>query len=168
MKISSLLFSFLISYGANAQKTEAFYDYFWQPSSSENARYFSILEKTDSGWLRNDYYISTKRLQMQALYEDAACKLRNGNCVYYHANGVPSIVGRYIHGKQEGICASYYSNGMISDSALFHNGQVVDKRFRWYPNGYMSDSISRVNDSLYAEVGWFDDGQLAYAGYFVN
>ena len=168
MKFSRLFFSFLISYCAAAQKTEAFYDFFWQPCSSENARYFSTIEKKDSGWLRKDYYISTRRLQMQALYEDQACKIQNGNCVYYHANGFPSVVGLIIHGKQEGICTSYHSNGMISDSAMFHNGLVVDKRFRWHRNGYMSDSISRVNDSTYAEVGWFDDGELAYAGYRVN
>ncbi|MEJ0104152.1 MAG: energy transducer TonB [Bacteroidota bacterium] len=168
MKISSLFFIFLVNYGVKAQKTEAFYDYSWQPCSSENASYFSTIEKTDSGWLRNDYYITTKRLQMRALYEDADCKVRNGNCVYYHANGFPSIAGRYIHGKQEGICTSYHSNGMISDSAQFHNGQVVDKRFRWHRNGYISDSISRADDSLYVEVGWFDDGRVAYAGHLVN
>ncbi|MBS1577811.1 MAG: energy transducer TonB [Bacteroidetes bacterium] len=169
MKIYSLLpLLLLINYSAMAQKTEAFYDYYWKPCKAEGASYFSTVEKTDSGWLRNDYYISTKRLQMQALYEDQACKIRNGNSSYYYANGYASAVGRYVHGKREGICFSYHSNGMISDSAFFHNDQVVDKRFRWHLNGYMADSISRTSENTCVQVGWFDDGSPAYAGRLVN
>src|SRR6266511_5408851 len=122
---------------ALAQKTEAFYDFVWQLCSPENARYYSVLENTDSGWLRKDYFISSRTLQMQALFEDKSCKIENGFCRYYHANGNPSIIGRRIHGKQEGICMAYHSNGMMSDSALFHEGHVVDKRFKWHRNGYM-------------------------------
>src|SRR6185503_19167524 len=99
-----------------------------------------------------------------ALYEDQACKIQNGYCYYFHANGNPSVVGRNVHGKREGVCVSYYSNGMMSDSAMFHNGEPADKAFKWHRNGYMSDSISRVDDSTYVQVGWFDDGELSYAG----
>ena len=168
MRIALLLPALLLYFIAFCQKTEAYYDFYWKPCSAENARFFSVLEKTDSGWFRNDFFVSGRTLQMQALFEDKDCKITNGFCKYYHANGTPSIVGRMIHGKQEGICVAYYSNGMMSDSALFHEGRVVDKRFRWHPNGYMSDSIARVNDSTEVEVGWFDDGALAYAGYLVN
>ncbi len=168
MKVCLLFFSFLIGNILSAQKTEAFYDFFWNPCVQENARYYTTIEKTDSGWLRQDYYVSTGKLQMRALYEDRACKIKNGNAIYFHANGNPSFVGRYIHGKQSGICISYHSNGMMLDSALFQNGEVVDKRFKWHSNGYLSDSINRLNDSTYVNVGWFDDGSLAYAGYIVN
>lgn len=168
MRVCLLFFSFLTTNISLAQKTEAFYDFFWKPCAPENARYYTTIEKTDSGWLRQDYYVSTGKLQMRALYEDQACKIKNGNSIYFHANGNPSIVGRYIHGKQSGICISYHSNGMMLDSALFQNGEVVDKRFRWHRNGYLSDSINRVNDSTYVQVGWFDDGSLAYAGHIVK
>jgi len=168
MKIYHLLPALLLCYSATAQKTETFYDYYWKPCGAEEARYFGTVEKTDSGWLRNDYYVSTKRLQMQALYEDEACKIQNGNSIYYYANGYASATGRYVHGKREGVCISYHSNGMISDSSLFHNGLVVDKRFGWHPNGFISDSVNRINDSTCVEVGWFDDGNLAYAGYLLN
>jgi antitoxin component YwqK of YwqJK toxin-antitoxin module len=167
MKIFILLILISASVAASAQRSETYYDFYWKPCSAENARYFGILEKTDSGWFRQDYYVNPVRLQMQALYKDKDCEIRNGYCYYFHANGVASIVGRYINGKQEGVCISYYSNGMMSDSALFHNGQVVDKRIRWHRNGYMSDSIARVNDSTEVNVGWFDDGQFAYAGYLI-
>jgi hypothetical protein len=73
-----------------------------------------------------------------------------------------------IKNKQEGICVSYHPNGMMSDSALFKNGEVVANRLRWHPNGMMSDSISRINDSTYVHIGWFDDGAIAHAGHIVN
>lgn len=168
MKIYLLLTALLICYGATAQKTEAYYDYFWKLCKAEEAGYFSTVEKTDSGWLRSDYYVTTKRLQMRGLYEDEANKIHNGYCTWYYANGYPSATGRYVHGKKEGICLSYLANGMVSDSALFHNDQVADKRFRWHPNGYMADSINRINESTCVQVGWFDDGTLAYAGHLVN
>jgi TonB family protein len=57
---------------------------------------------------------------------------------------------------------------MMADSAMFQNGVVTDKRFSWHPNGYVSDSISRLNDSVYIHVGWFDDGKPAFAGYELN
>lgn len=168
MKITGLLFLFFVHHYTYAQKTETFYDYFWKPAAPENARYYSIIEKTDSGWLRNDYYVSSKQLQMRALYSDEACKIQNGNSLYFYANGLPSVVGRMVNNKQEGICVRYHSNGMLADSAFFRNGQVVDKRFRWHRNGYVADSIERVNDSMYVQVGWFDDGEPAYAGYLLH
>jgi hypothetical protein len=87
-----------------AQKKEAYYDFFWKPSSPENSRYYSTVEKTDSGWLRIDYYTHSRSLQMKALYEDQDCKIQNGHGYYFHANGLPSVVGRRIHGKRDGIC----------------------------------------------------------------
>jgi antitoxin component YwqK of YwqJK toxin-antitoxin module len=169
MKIYRLLPVLLLFCAAvNAQKTETFYDFNWKPCKAEESHYISVVEKTDSGWLRKDYYVSTKKLQMQALYEDETCKIGNGKIAWYYANGYPSAIGRYGHGKREGICLSYLSNGMVSDSALYHNDKVVDKRFRWHRNGFMADSITRINESTFVNIGWFDDGSPAYAGYFVN
>lgn len=165
----SLLFLTLTVYCTTfAQTKETYYDFFWKESKPENASYYSIRTKTDSGWLQTDYYLSTKTLQMSALYSDESCKIQNGHARYYYPNGVPSVVGTMVNNKQEGVCISYHSNGMMSDSALFENGKVVDKRFRWYSNGMMSDSICRINDSTYVRVGWFEDGKIASAGYVVN
>jgi len=168
MRIATLLLFTLSHFVALTQKTEAYYDYSWKTCPVENARYFSVIEKTESGWFRKDYFLSSQTLQMQGLYEDEDCKKQNGFFQYYYSNGNPSSIIHVVHGKQEGICISYHSNGMMSDSALFHDGKVVDKRFRWHRNGYMADSITRLNDSTEVQVGWFDDGSLAYAGYLVN
>ena len=168
MKFILLLLSVTLTVSVFSQKTETYYDYFWKPCSKENASYFSIIQKTDSGWLRTDYFLNSGQLEKQVLYEDEACKVQTGHCLYYHANGRPSVIGRRTDNKNEGICLSYYSNGMMSDSANFKNGLVVDKRFRWHTNGYPSDSISKLNDSVYVHVSWFDDGSPSSAGYLLN
>lgn len=164
-----IAFCFITGWGcAAAQKTELFYDYNWKSSTPENAKFYSTVEKTDSGWFRNDYYISTYKLQMKALYEDADCKIINGYCTWFHANGIPSTVGRMIHNKREGVCVQYHPNGMIADSATYHNGIPVGARFMWHRNGFLADSISHINDSMDVQVSWFDDGALKAAGYLLK
>jgi len=152
----------------NPKLNETFYDRDWKPCSSENAVYYSTKQMTDSGWLRLDYFVGSKTLQMRALFKDEGCEINNGYYAYFYSNGRPSSLGRKIMGKKDGVCVSYYFNGMMSDSASWQNGEITDKRFRWHRNGYMADSISRVNDSLHVQVGWFDDGTIAFAGYLLN
>ncbi|MEI9809225.1 MAG: energy transducer TonB [Bacteroidota bacterium] len=149
---------------AAAQKTESFYDYNWKPCTAENARFYSTLEKTDSGWLRHDYYLNGMSLQMRALYEDKECKIQTGQCSYYHANGYPSTLGRMVKNKQEGVCMRYYSNGMTADSAYYQNGKPVGHRFLWHRNGFLSDSIAHLNDSIDIQITWFDDGAPSAGG----
>lgn len=149
----------------SAQVKETFYDFFWKPCDPINARFFSTIEKTDSGWLRNDYFIYEKRLQMQALYRDEACKINNGKMVFYHANGNVSVVGSMKDGLQQGVCLSFHNNGMMSDSANYLNGIPVGSRVIWYSNGFMSDSIYHLNDSLDVHMEWFDDGKPAAGGF---
>jgi antitoxin component YwqK of YwqJK toxin-antitoxin module len=168
MKILTLLLSVILATSGYAQVPETYYDYYWKPCKPEDARYIGFVEKTDSGWLRSDYYVHSKKLQMRALYADADCKVQHGDYAYYHANGVPSSVGRKLNNREEGVCMRYYSNGMVLDSSFYRDGQVVDTRFRWHQNGYPSDSIHRINNNTFVQVGWFDNGTAAYAGFLVN
>jgi antitoxin component YwqK of YwqJK toxin-antitoxin module len=153
---------------AIAQKTESFYDYNWKASTPENARFYSTVEKTDSGWLRNDYFINGVSLQMRALYEDKDCKIQNGQYYYYHANGYASSLGRMVKSKQEGVCMRYHSNGMTADSAFYKNGRPTGYRLIWHRNGFLSDSIAHINDSIDVQIGWFDDGAPSSGGYLLR
>ena len=160
--------SMVFYFSASAQQSEFYYDYNWKICTPENARFYSTVKKTDSGWLRNDYFIAGIKPQMQAIYEDSACKIQNGICKYYSANGYPSSIGKRVHNKREGVCVSYYSNGMMSDSAFYHNDVPAGNRFMWHRNGYLSDSIAHVNDSMDVHIAWFDDGGIAFAGYLLR
>lgn len=101
---------------------------------------------------------------MQGLYEDEACRIRNGYFIYVYPNQRLQTSSRFIHDKREGTYASFYQNGMMSDSAVYMNGRFSGSSMSWHRNGYLSDSVSHVNDSLDTDIGFFDDGQLAYAG----
>jgi hypothetical protein len=57
MKTILLLLTSIICIHSTAQKTEAYYDYNWKACTPENARYYSEVVKTDSGWLRHDYFL---------------------------------------------------------------------------------------------------------------
>jgi TonB family protein len=164
--ISILLLSFFSI--AAQKKKELYYSYDWKPCAPEIARFYSTVEKTDSGWLRNDYFIGTMSLQMRALYEDSACKSQNGNCIYFHANGSVSSVGRRVHNKREGVCLGFYSNKMMSDSANYHNDIPTGNKYAWHRNGYLSDSSVYINDSLMVAVSWSDKGVPFSAGYLLH
>jgi TonB family protein len=169
MKKPVLLLSLLvITVLASAQVRETFYDFNWKPTTAANATYYSLVTKTDSGWLKQDYFISTRKLQMVALYEDSACKSFNGTCAWFHANGNVSIFGKMLHNKQEGVCVQYHPNGMMSDSGFFKEGKQIGYRLRWHPDGMIMDSIAIVNDSVKIQYNWFDNGVMASAGYLLH
>jgi len=168
MKHPVLLACLILSLTSTAQKTNLFFDYRWKPCSPVDARFFTVIEKTDSGWLRLDHFMGNNTLQMQALYADSACTIQNGSCYYFYANGYASAIGRVLNNKEEGIYTRYHSNGMIADSALYQHGKPVDSRIKWYRNGYMSDSIYHANDSMDIQISWFDDGAISAAGYLLN
>lgn len=162
------MLSFLISITLAGQKQENYYDYNWKPCEPEDARFYSTVEKTDSGWLRRDYYLGNLQLQMQALYSDRETKIMSGHCLYYYPNGRLSAVGFKKNNKTEGIYTRYYSNGMMADSAMYHNGVPAGSRIMWHRNGYMSDSIAHVNDSMDVHYSWFDNGSISFAGYLLK
>jgi antitoxin component YwqK of YwqJK toxin-antitoxin module len=154
--------------GFSQNITTTFYDYKWQPCDVSKARFYGTLEKTDSGWLRNDFFLSTQQLQMSALYKDSACKIKNGDATYFHANGNLSSKGNYINNKREGIHLSYHFNGMMADSGYYHNDKIVEWKLSWHPNGFMADSVYQKDDSTTIDVSWFDNGSIDEYGYFIN
>lgn len=158
----------LFCLSSTAQKTESYYDYNWRPCEPAKARFYSTLEKTDSGWLRYDYFLAGLKLQMKALFADSACKIYNGQTIFVHANGRLASIGRQLYNKQTGVCVSYHSNGMMSDSATYSYGRPVGNKMQWWSNGTTADSVAHVNDSTDIEISWFDNGVPSQAGYWLN
>lgn len=168
MKIFILIGWLCLSVITSAQTTETYYDFYWKTCDPALARYYSTIQKTDSGWLRYDYFVTGPTLQMQALYADKDCKVKNGHAFYYHANGQLQAKGKFLNDKREGIYTRYHSNGMMSDSGFYHNDNSIGTRYRWHSNGYAADSITRLNDSLEVQVSWFENGSPDAAGYLLN
>ncbi len=169
MRKGLLLLYLVFSSGLlHAQVKETYYDVNWKPSDPSKACYYSLVTKTDSGWLKEDYYISTRKLQMKGLYEDSACKRIHGTCAWYHSNGKVSVYGQMLHNKQEGVCVQYHSNGMMSDSGFYKEGKQIGYRLRWHPDGMIADSIAMINDSLKIQYSWFDNGVMSSGGYLLH
>lgn len=164
-----LIASLLIQLILPAQEVNTkFYDYQWRECEVSRARFYSTIEHTDSGWLRNDFFLNLNQLQMTALYADSDCKTKNGTAMYFYANGSAQIIARYKNGKREGTHAGFHNNGMMSDSANYINDKLTGTEIRWYPNGNMSDSIYALNDSVTVAISWFDNGNPSAYGYFIN
>ena len=159
-----IFLSVIISPSASAQKTEKFYDYKWNECEPAMARFYSTIEKTDSGYLHNDYFIHEKKLQMQGTYEDADAKVKNGIFYFYHPNGALQTVGRYVHGKMDGLFLEFHTNGMLSDSTVYRMGNPVGLSLGWTNEGFMSDSTFMNEDGSGTSVRWFGNGMPSSAG----
>jgi antitoxin component YwqK of YwqJK toxin-antitoxin module len=153
---------------SNAQTTQTYYDAYWKKCDASKACYLSVKEKTDSGYFRKDYFISSGKVQMIALFEDSSCKVQNGYGLFFYANGYLRRSVKMIHGKKEGVVEGYYNNGQMSDSGTYHNGLPVGDVLGWHNNGFISDSVAHVNDSTSVHVSWFDNGIPAAAGKEIN
>ncbi|HXB95518.1 MAG TPA: energy transducer TonB [Puia sp.] len=164
MKPLYLLLALLPSFAVTAQKTQQFYDYQWKETDVAHARFYSVLEHTDSGWRRLDYFLHGPTLQMAGLYEDSSCKFPSGDFVYVYPNGNLETKGRYLHHKKQGLWLTWHPNGMMADSAVYDNGNPVGTRLGWYANGYPSDSSVYNADGSGVQVHWFDNGNPSSAG----
>lgn len=164
MKTLLYAIALFICIKATAQQTELYYDWQWKPSTLAKARFAAVIKKTDSGWLRSDYFLAVNQMQMTGLYADSATKMRNGWFYYFYANGILESTGRYDHNKREGVWLHYHPNGMIKDSAVYVHDEITGTYFGWHTNGFMSDSVVYRKDAPATAVHWFDNGNPSAAG----
>jgi TonB family protein len=134
-----------------------------KPCKPEDARFMSLTDKTDSGWVRRDFYLSTKKTYMKGLYKDSTLKIQNGWFRYFYVNQILSSQGNFVNGKKEGLWLSYHYNGMMKDSIVYVKGHIRTA-IAWYSNGTPSDSVEVGADETGVERGWFDNGQPSYSG----
>lgn len=160
-----VLFIFLTSL-ACAQKVEEYYDYNWKRCEPEQARYYALIEKTDSGWHRRDFFIHEGSLQMDGYYADSSCKVRQGQFYYFHPNLKLESAGEYVKDRHEGVWVRYYDNGMMHDSSFYINDNLTGYYFAWHKNGYISDSAFYNENGSGYSITWFDNGNPSSAGRF--
>jgi antitoxin component YwqK of YwqJK toxin-antitoxin module len=165
MKLTCFIPLLFPAFGALAQKIESYYDMTWKPTDAAHARFYSMLEHTDSGWRRLDYFLNgATSVQMVGLYEDSACNVANGSFIYVFPNKIPESKGRYVHSKKEGLWLSFYPNGIMRDSTTYNGGNPIGICKSWHSNGYTSDSAIYNPDGSGVHVSWFDNGSPSSAG----
>lgn len=160
-----LTFAFTNSY--SQKKIERYYDYRWRPCMLEDARFYSIVKNTDTGWYRTDVYINLKKIQMAGLYEDQENTISNGTFYWFYANGAIKSVGRYVHNKREGIWLSFFQDRSLKDSSIYKDGNLI-RSLGWYSNGYPRDSLNIDAKGNGVYVSWFDNGNPSSAGMYVD
>ncbi len=148
---------------AAAQKT-TYYNWKWQPCDISMARFVAVVTQTDSGWLRSEIYIATKKLHREGLYKDSSCEIPNGWIRRYYSNSNLLSEVRFINGVTDGIYTAYHYNGMISDSIFYFMGTIAGTSKRWHSNGYIADSVVHGSDASDVLVSWFDNGIPSSAG----
>lgn len=99
MKKIILSLCFFSTLQATAQNKQ-YFDHDWKPSDANYARFVSLTDKTDSGWVRRDFYLSTKKSKMKGLYKDSTLKIENGWFRYFYANQILASQGNYVNGKK--------------------------------------------------------------------
>ena len=158
-----LLFLCLFTTTTAAAQNKQYFDHQWKPANAEDARFVSLTDETDSGWVRRDFYLSTKKSQMKGLYKDKDLKIKHGWFRYFYVNQVLSSQGNYVNGKKDGLWVSYYFNGMMQDSAIYKAG-YPETRTGWHSNGKLSYSSVYNPDGSAVHTYWFDNGQLSHSG----
>ncbi len=155
-----------ITLNGNSQNLDKFYDFDGKECVADSAVLYSHIQKTDSGWLKMDYFLLDKSLQKTAMYLDSNCAITNGECITYYAHEKMKSWCRKINNLKEGSCLNYYPNGSVQEVAFYLHDQPVDYRLRFNEKGYLADSTYFLNDSTEVFVNWFDNGNLSSSGYF--
>ena len=168
MKTFSLVILLFSSKTIFGQLTEKYYTYNWKECQPNEARFYTAILKTDSGFLRNDYYIHEKSIQMSGKYADVDLKIHDGYFHYFHSNGSLNAIGKYVNGKKEGLWIHYYPDGMMMDSGVYSNGNSIGITLSWHSNGFMKDSSVININGKGVKVSWFDNGNIESVGYITN
>ena len=149
---------------AHCQKTEKYFDYQWHETDAPHARFYSLVQRTDSGWRRRDYFLHSLTLQMEGFFQDSACQVRSGYFRYYHPTRYIASMGAYRNGKRQGLWLQYYSDGTLDDSTVYDSGNPIGIRMSWHRTGYLRDSANLNPDGSGVYFAWFDNGQPSCAG----
>jgi hypothetical protein len=147
-----------------AQKVvETHYDYKWTKTTAEDASFFGVNTKTDSGWFMQVEYIHSNSYYLQGLYQDADGVIPNGFVAWHYSNGHLKSIGKYVEGKKVGLWLSYYANDTPQDSIIYIDGQRQVAK-SWFPNGVLKDSMVLDEDGNGDFISWYDNGRLSSTG----
>lgn len=168
MKLCHFIAFLILSTYTFGQEIEKYYTYNWKECEPNEARFYSAIFKTDSGYVRKDYFIHERSLQMVGKYKDQDSKIHDGYFSYFHPNRSLDAIGEYVNDKKSGLWLHYYPNGMPKDSINYVDGNIVGTSLSWHENGYLEDSSIINPDGKGLTITWFDNGNVASAGFIVN
>lgn len=154
----------LLPLTSTAQTREEGFDINFKPTP-HRPRYWIITEKKDSLWQRKAYFIPERTLAQEAWYRDDSCKIAHGTYTSFHDNKILLAQGTYVDGKKDGLWLTVNREGMVTDSSNYRLGRRMGVSMRWHDNGMVADSLNYDGAGNGSEVSFYEDGQVASAGY---
>ena len=136
--------------------------------SSDQARFYSISNSTDSGWYTKTYLLTLKKLQMLGLFENKENTIKNGYFYWFYLNGEIKTICKYIHNQKEGVWLQFYSDGSLQDSFNYKNGNFSGISLSWYRDGSAKDSLNISENGNGVYVSWFDNGHPSASGRYIS
>lgn len=150
------------------QTIEKYYTYNWKECNADEARFYSTIQNTDSGYVRKDYFLHERSMQMMGKYKDKECKVKDGYFHYYHPNKMLDAIGKYENNEKEGLWLHSYPHGSLMDSGVYSKGNITGTYLSWHSNGFMRDSFVIEDEGKGVQITWFDNGNISSAGFLVN
>ena len=150
------------------QTIEKYYTYNWKECNTDEARFYSTIQNTDSGYVRKDYFLHERSMQMMGKYKDKECKVKNGFFHYYHPNRMLDAIGKYENNEKEGLWLHSYPDGSLMDSGVYSKGNILGTYLSWHSNGFMRDSFVINEEGKGVQITWFDNGNISSAGFVAN
>jgi hypothetical protein len=160
------IFLFGVSFSIVAQKREGFYDIRKRETDISHARYYYVVQHTDSLWQQEVYYVPEKKLYMFGTYLDSNCKREHGKFYYKYPSGELENTGEFYDHKKQGVWLGFHANGAMRDSTVWKNGKRTGISLSWYENGFIMDSSIYNEDESGISATWFDNGIPAATGRF--
>lgn len=146
-----------------------FFDAKWKETTADNAFYFRIDKRTNSGYERTDYFASNNQIQMQGEYLTLDPEIKIGEFKYYHANGKLKHVGRYSENKGIGTHYWYFDNGKLEVIENYSKGKLNGKYKEYNNNGNLSTDTYFENGIQNGYTKYYhEDGSLHSEGLFKN
>jgi antitoxin component YwqK of YwqJK toxin-antitoxin module len=165
---------FLLIFGfayTQAQEKKIYFDENWKEISSQvNAVYYRTVQKTDSGYLRQDFFNSGK-IQNRALFQDDSLKTHSGQDIFFSEDGKIRIVNNYKNGKRHGLWVRYDSLGTITYRQNFildrKDGDFIRTEFGYTTTGtyqldkYVGDYIKKDKNGVIRRKEVYEQDKMA-------
>jgi antitoxin component YwqK of YwqJK toxin-antitoxin module len=168
LKLTKTILLLLITVNLLGQDT-IYFDSKWNECQSENAEFFRVDIKTETGFQRTDYFFENNQVQMAGSYISINPEIKTGIFKKYHKIGQLRHTGEYRENKEIGTHQWLYSNGNTEAIENYSNGKLDGVYKEFHENG---KPMSETNFSNGIQSGltkyYRENGSLHSEGQFKN
>jgi hypothetical protein len=141
----------------------------WKASQKTGAAFYRVNKKGGAKWLRSDYYIGNKQLQMKGTFTSLNPEIKDGDFIWYFENGKVKHTGTYVQDKPVGKHLWFNNNGKQDAVENYKNGKYDGSYEEYYENGQLKSKALFVDGVQHGWTTYFaEDGIKHSEGNFKN